>query len=142
MKLNIRIGLIIILVLLLFLVRELSQNYFYDPLHQYFLSDYLHTALPEIQFTKFYLFLFLKYFLNSIISIGIIHLAFLKSRWSIFSIKFYVLSFLVLGLFLLFLLSTNFYNGYLLIFYVRRFLIQPIFLLILLPAFYYQILRN
>jgi exosortase F-associated protein len=142
MKLTIRIGLILLLVLLLFLARAISQNFFYDPLHQYFLGDYLHTSLPKIQLSKYYLFLFIKYFINALLSIGIIHLAFMNTKWTVFSVKFYLFAFFVLSILLVLFLKTDFYNDYLLIFYLRRFLIHPIFILVLLPAFYYQKISN
>ena len=76
--------------------------------------------------------------MNAIISLAIIYVAFQKRQLVIFSIKFYLIAFIVLSIVYYLLLRTGMANGYLFTFYVRRFLTHPIFILVLLPAFYYQ----
>ena len=134
--------LIVILVLMLVSVRVFVQPYFYDPLIEYFKADYLHNLIPEINLGVFFLNIFYRYFLNTIISLAIIHLVFNNFKTLKFSFKFYTLAFVLLSITLFILLKYNLSNDYKLIFYVRRFLIHPIFLLVLLPAFYYQKLRE
>ena len=136
-----RIFLIGILFLMLVGVRILAQNYFYDPLIEYFQNDYLYHGIPELNNGKFWGFLFLRYLLNSSISLLIIYLAFYNMKVISFSVKFYGLAFLCLGLLFWVLLNCELSLGYRLTFYIRRFLIHPLFLLILLPAFYYQKLK-
>ena len=119
-------------------MRAVVQPYFYDPLLDYFKHDYLNAAIPELNFGAYFLNIFYRYFLNSVISLAIIYLVFNDKKALYFSIKFYVLAFLVLSLLLFVLLKFNVTQNYLLTFYVRRFLIQPLFVFILLPAFYYQ----
>jgi len=131
-------GLIFLIVLGLIAFRSIGRNYFYDPLIQYFITDYLHAPLPEIDTLKFSLFLFIKYTINTLLSIAIIHLLFQNLNYTKFSVKFYSVAFVVFYVFLVLIIKTHWYNSYLLIFYVRRFLIHPLFLLILIPAFYYQ----
>lgn len=138
MKKSVRIGLIVVLFLMLISIRAFLQPYFYDPLSDYFKHDYLLSSIPELNFDAYFLNLFYRYFLNTAISLAIIYLAFNTKKAFYFSIKFYVLAFVVLSLFLFILLKFNVTNSYMLIFYVRRFLIQPLFVFILLPAFYYQ----
>lgn len=138
MKKAIRILLIMVLFLMLILIRAFVQPYFYDPLLDYFKHDYLYTSIPELNFGAYFLNIFYRYFLNTIISLGIIYLVFNDVKALYFSIKFYVLAFAVLSLMLFILLKFNVTQNYLLTFYVRRFLIQPLFVFILLPAFYYQ----
>jgi len=138
MRKSVRISLIIILFLMLILIRALVQPYFYDPLLDYFKHDYLNASIPELDFSAYFLNIFYRYFLNSLISLAIIYLVFKDVKALYFSIKFYVLAFLVLSLLLFVLLKFNVTQNYLLTFYVRRFLIQPLFVFILLPAFYYQ----
>ena len=138
MKKLFRIIFIVVLFFMLILIRAIVQPYFYDPLLDYFKHDYLNKPIPELNFSLYFLNLFCRYFLNTLISLAIIYLAFNNKKTFYFSIKFYVLAFVVLSLFLFILLKFNVTNSNLLIFYVRRFLIQPLFVFILLPAFYYQ----
>ncbi|MDO9276518.1 MAG: exosortase F system-associated protein [Lutibacter sp.] len=138
MRKSVRIGLIMLLFLMLILIRALVQPYFYDPLLDYFKHDYLNASIPELNFGAYFLNIFYRYFLNTVISLAIIYLVFNDKKALYFSMKFYMLAFLVLSLMLFILLKFNVTQGYLLTFYVRRFLIQPLFVFILLPAFYYQ----
>ena len=137
-----RIGAIGVLFLMLIGVRILAQNYFYDPLISYYQNDYLYMDIPKLNFTKFWGFLLLRYFLNMVLSLIIIYLTFLNKKVMAFSIRFYVLAFLVLSLLFWALLEFDLNLGYRLTFYIRRFLIHPVFLIILLPAFYYQKLNQ
>lgn len=141
MRKSVRIFLIVVLFLMLILIRAVVQPYFYDPLLDYFKHDYLNAAIPELDFGAYFLNIFYRYFLNSVISLAIIFLVFYDMKSLYFSIKFYVLMFAVLSLMLFVLLKFNVTQNYLLTFYVRRFLIQPLFVFILLPAFYYQKLK-
>ena len=127
---------------MLILIRAVVQPYFYDPLLDYFKHDYLNASIPELDFGAYFLNIFYRYFLNTIISLAIIYLVFYDEKALYFSIKFYVLAFLVFSLMLFILLKFNVTQNYLLTFYVRRFLIQPLFVFILLPAFYYQRLKS
>lgn len=127
-----------ILVVLLILVRAFSKNLFYDPFISYFNHDYLYKSIPGFGTFKLFFHLFLRYLLNAIISLGIIYATFQNKRLIKFSVKFYVLAFIVLAIVYYILLRSGMGNGHLFTFYVRRFLIHPVFVLILLPAFYYQ----
>jgi exosortase F-associated protein len=128
--------LVILLFIVFVLVRAFQNSLFYDPFINYFKNDYLHLPFPEIDTVKMILFLFLRYLINTIISLGIIYLLFQK-KFLKFSVKFYSVAFLVL--ILLFFIALQFPKNHLFIFYIRRFLIQPLFILILLPAFYFQV---
>ena len=126
---------------MLIAVRAFAQPYFYDPLIDYFKSDYLHSAIPKIDLASFFLNIFYRYILNTVISLAIIYLVYTNLKELKFSIKFYIAAFIVLSITLFMLLKFDLNQGYRLIFYVRRFLIHPVFLLLLLPAFYYQKLK-
>ena len=136
-----RIALIIVFFLLLVSIRAIAIEYFYDPLIQYFKYDYNYMPVPEMDFGKYYFFLFLRYSLNTIVSLAIIYLVFLNFKTVVFAIKLYIVAFVILGAILFVLLKFDILESYLLTFYVRRFLIHPLLLLILLPAFYYQKLQ-
>ena len=138
MRRLVRIFLIVVLLFLLISIRAFLQPYFYDPLSDYFKGDFLYTSIPELNFGTYFLNIFYRYALNSIISLAIIYLVFNDVKVFYFSAKFYILAFLALSLLFYILLKFNVTQNYMLIFYIRRFLIQPLFILILLPAFYYQ----
>ncbi len=139
-KRKVQILLIVLLFLLLIAVRVFIQPYFYDPLIDYFKNDYLQTTIPNLDFSKFFLNVFYRYTLNTIISLAIIYLFFNDFKIIYFSIKFYIIAFVIFGLALFVFLKLDF--DYKLIFYARRFLIQPLFVFLLLPAFYYQQLKK
>lgn len=134
----VRIPLIFGLFLLLIAVRAYGTKLFYDPFIYYFKNDYLSQPIPDYETTKLFLNILFRYAINTLISLGIIYLAFQKKTLVVFSIKFYVVAFFLMSVTYYLLLKTGFENGYLLGFYARRFLIHPIFVLVLLPAFYYQ----
>jgi len=134
----IRIGIIGVLVFLLMLVRSYGDRFFYDPFISYFEHDYLHNNIPGYATLKLFFHIFLRYATNAVISLIIIYVAFQNIGFVKFSIRFYILAFIVLAIVYYVLLRTGMNNGYLFTFYVRRFLIHPVFVIILLPAFYYQ----
>ncbi|MEC4003053.1 exosortase F system-associated protein [Flavobacterium sp. SUN052] len=135
-KLKVVVGLF--LIFLLIAVRALEDTLFYDPFLNYFKSNYTNTLLPKINTIKLFFSLGFRYYLNSIISLGLIRLVFNDSK----ILKFSIFLFSVLGIILMisffFVLlkfgETNKMN----LFYIRRFIIQPIFVMLFIPAFYYQ----
>ena len=138
----VQIASLIILILILVAIRAVAISYFYDPLIQYFKGDYNYLPIPELNFGKYYFFLGVRYLLNMIVSLSIIYVLFPTLKILSFTVKFYIIAFILLSITLLALLKFNLIDSYLLTFYVRRFLIHPLFLLILLPAFYYQKLNK
>lgn len=138
MKRILDISLIVILVLGLFLIRAYEGRLFYDPLIVYFQNDYLYTAPPDIRMGRFFLDVFFRYMLNSLLSLAILWVMFRKRSYLRFSLRFFGIAFLILSVVLAFFILTDFDSGYLFPFYVRRFLVQPLFLFLLIPAFYYH----
>jgi len=123
-------------------VRAFVEPFFYDPLIHYFKNESLTKTIPELNLSFYFWNLFLRYSLNSILSLVIIYLIFKNIKTVLFSLKFYVISFFVLCFILFLLLNFEDLANNLLIFYVRRFLIQPLFLFILVFAFYYQKIQS
>ncbi|MGB5941286.1 MAG: exosortase F system-associated protein [Leeuwenhoekiella sp.] len=121
------------------LVRFYASEMFYDPLIPFFKSNFTQAeTLPEIDNSRLMLHVSLRYWLNSIISLGLIYLAFAKKGTVVFSLVVYgVVWIIVMPVFWYFTINFD-PTEYLKLFYTRRFLIQPLLLLILLPAFYYQ----
>lgn len=142
MKARYRILGIGVLVILLALIRYFESSLFYDPLLQFFHSDYLRDSTPHFETTELLVNVFYRFFLNSLISLTIIYIAFLDKNILKFSFLLYLILFAICFPIFMFLIFTIENNNFLALFYVRRFLIQPIFVIILLPAFYYYRLKT
>lgn len=138
---KIRFGLVL-LILALAAIRGFEDQLFYDPFLQYFKNDYLQVPWPEFEIWRLNGNIFFRFWLNTVLSIGIIHLIFQDTLTTKFASILYVLFFLVLFVaFQLFLYFGNESHNFWL-FYLRRFLIHPVLLLLFLPAFYFQRLQN
>lgn len=131
------IALSLMLVFLLALIR-LFEEYFYDPFLAYFRSDYMEKPFPQYDSFNLFFSLFLRYALNSLISIAIIQVLFKDLGLSKFAGILYLVFFILLIAVFFSILSFSDQENNLLLFYVRRFLIQPLFLLLFVPAFFYQ----
>lgn len=127
----------VLVVLCLGLIRTFENQLFYDPFLKYFDSDFKNLPLPEVDGPKLFSGLFLRYFLNTVLSLILIYALFRDTEILKFTSFLYV--FFLVVLFILFFMILNYFpNGNWLLFYVRRFIIQPIFILLFIPAFYYQ----
>lgn len=138
LKNKVKIILVLILLLLLSAVRAYEDYLFYDPFLIYFKGDYLSLPFPEIDDFKLFFGLTSRYFLNTILSQGIIYVLFLDIKFTKFTALLYFVFYLVL--ISVFFLAVHFLNkeNNFVLFYIRRFLIQPLFLLLFIPAFFYQ----
>lgn len=133
--------LITLSILALSAIRFFEEYLFYDPYLQFFKNDYLYIDSPRREALKLSFYTTLRYALNTVISLGILYLAFKDKNVIKFSVLIYVLAYMfLLAGFLYFVINPR-QEDYYLFFNLRRFLIQPLILLVLLPAFYYQKLR-
>ncbi|WP_411767863.1 exosortase F system-associated membrane protein [Winogradskyella sp. A3E31] len=133
---------IALLIVLLALIRAFENDLFYDPYLLFFQNDYLYIDHPRREVAKLVGFTSLRYFLNSVISLGIIYL-FFKDRGILkFSGLVYVIAYIVILIPFLYFVINPKQEDYYLFFNVRRFLIQPLILLLLLPALYYYKLNK
>jgi len=126
---------IVVLLVALVCVRFFEQHLFYDPLLPFFKNE--GKELPPYDGAKLFMGLAFRYFLNSLISLGILWFVFKDSHVVKLSAFLFAGLFVVLTGVLFMVLSFERPN-LLTIFYVRRFLIQPYLLILFLPAFYYQ----
>jgi len=135
-KLKVVVGLI--LILLLIFIRAFEDTLFYDPFLDYFKSNYQNTPLPKLNMIKLFFSLGFRYYLTSMISLGLLKLIFNDAKIMKFSIFLFSILGMILMIGFFFILikfgETNKMN----LFYIRRFIIQPIFLILFIPAFYYQ----
>lgn len=141
MKAVFRIPVILILLALLVLVRYFESQLFYDPLLDFYSSDYLQARLPAFEATPLLSNVFFRFALNSAISLAIIYVAFLDKNILKFSFYLYLILFIITFPLYMFFIFTIENQNFLALFYVRRFLIQPVFVIIILPAFYYYRLQ-
>lgn len=129
---------ILILLALLVAIRAFENTLFYDPLLAYFKRNYMQMPLPKLNVIRLFFSLGFRFYLNSIISIGILKLIFNDSKVVKFSIFLYSVFGIILMVTFFFILlkfgETNKMN----LFYIRRFIIQPVLLILFIPAFYYQ----
>lgn len=131
-----RIFLIVVFFTFLILFRSIASKIFYDPFIAFFINDYLHKPLPDFKPFKLGVHLFLRYSVNTLISLGIIGLVFKNKSYLKFAIQFYIFAFLFLliAFFILVRVQTN----YVPVFYIRRFIIHPVFVILLIPILYSQ----
>ena len=136
------IFLVMVLVVLLVFIRAFERQLFYDPFLVYFEGDYMKLPLPEFDNLKLFVGLSFRFFLNTILSLGILYFLFKDKEMISFASILYLFLFaiLIVALFCILYFFNNQEN--LLLFYVRRFLIQPLFLILFVPAFYYQKLKD
>lgn len=135
---KLRIAVVIVLVLLLACVRAFENILFYDPFLTYFKTDNTNLPFPEFDNLKLAAGLGFRYFLNTILSLGIIYVAFKDFELIKFATVLYILLFIVLMLLFFGVLHFSNHENHFLLFYIRRFLIQPLFVILFLPAFFYQ----
>ena len=127
---------------LLVLIRAFENQLFYDPYLTFFQNDYLYIDSPRREIFKVTVFTSLRYFLNTVISLGILFVVFKDKNIVKFSAIIYVLAFFILMAMYLYFVVNPRQEDYYLFFNVRRFIIQPIILMVLLPAFYYNKLKS
>jgi exosortase F-associated protein len=133
-----KILLIVLLIALFAVIRMFENQLFYDPFLDFFKSEFQLLPLPTFDGFRLFLSLFLRYLLNSIVSLAIIYVAFKEVELVKFSAVLYGIFYVILTI--VFFSIIHFYGNTnnLLLFNIRRFLIQPIFVLLFVPAFYYQ----
>lgn len=133
-----RLVIIFALFVSLVAVRYFATKWLYDPFQSYFDHDYLLKPIPEYHGIKLFLNMFIRYSINTLISLGIVWMAFHDKELLRFSVKFYLLAFIFLTFIFFAVLNGELKDGYLFAFYIRRFIIHPVLLLILFPAFFYK----
>ncbi|WP_029034223.1 exosortase F system-associated membrane protein [Salinimicrobium terrae] len=131
-----KIIIILGLVGVLALIRIYEYQYFYDPFMYFFERAYQSGETINYTFEMFFN-VFLRFVLNTLVSLLILWVAF--RSWGIikFSSLIYTAFFVVLFPVFIYLMENVRPQEYLAAFYVRRFLAHPLLILILLPAFYY-----
>jgi exosortase F-associated protein len=135
-KTNLFFGLV--LLMLLILIRAFEDTLFYDPFLNYFKDNYLNLPLPKLNTIKLFFSLGFRFYLNSMISLGLLYLIFHDSKILKFSILLYSFFGIILMVSFFFVLIKFGEDHKMTLFYIRRFIIQPIFLILFIPAFYYQ----
>ena len=138
LKNKIKIGSLLVFIFLLVLIRLYEDKLFYDPFLDYFKIDYLRVTVPEYNGFKLFLGISFRYFLNTILSLGIIYVLFSDIKFIKFTTLLYFIFYITLILVFFLVLNFSTSENNFVLFYIRRFLIQPLFLLLFIPAFFYQ----
>ena len=133
-----KILLLVLLISLFAVIRLFENQLFYDPFLFFFKSEFQLLQLPAFDGIRLFCSLFLRYFLNSIVSLAVIYVVFKETELVKFSAVLYLIFFFILTIFFFSIIHFYGNSNNLLLFNVRRFLIQPIFILLFIPAFYYQ----
>ncbi len=134
----IRYSIIGVLLIGLILVRLNQEFLFYDPLLHYFKGNFYNkTNFLEMDTTKHLVSITIRYWVNAVLSIGIIYVLFDKKKYIKTSGIVFLIGWLVfLPIYYIFI-ETEFEYSLMIGFYVRRFLIQPIIGIILILALFY-----
>lgn len=119
------------------LIRIFENQLFYDPFLNYFKSENF-SIYPEFDSLKLYFSLFLRYFINSIISLAILYVIFKDILLVKFSAYLFFIFFIILIISFWIVLNYFDESQKMILFYIRRFIIQPIFILLFIPGFYFQ----
>ncbi len=123
------------LILFMILIRLNQELLFYDPILYFFKNEEVFKFQFDIE--KHLISVSFRYFLNSLLSIGIIYFLFLNRRYiKLSALVFSVFLVIFLPIYFLFILDEFEYSQ-MLGFYIRRFLIQPIMGIILILALFY-----
>jgi exosortase F-associated protein len=132
-----KIIIILGLVGVLAMIRLYEYRFFYDPFMYFFEKAYQSGDTIDYSCQMFFN-VFLRFFLNTLVSLLILWVAF--RSWGIikFSALIYAAFLVVLFPIFVYLMHHVEPGQYLAAFYVRRFLAHPLLILILLPAFYYN----
>lgn len=132
-----QIFLVILAIVGFALIRNYEEDLFYDPFIGFFKNDFFNQELPQFLEWKLLLHLFLRYVVNTILSLFIIYILFRNKGFLKLAFVLYIVFFVILML--LFLVVIHFFSDQLMVlFYIRRFIIQPLFLLLFIPGFYFQ----
>jgi exosortase F-associated protein len=138
-KNKIAAGIIVLISVFGFAVIRLYENQlFSDPFLDYFKNDYQNLPIPEIDFSTYFLNSFLRYFMNSVLSLVVIAALFQDKKIVKFSSVLLSIFFFIIFSLLFLLLTFDENPSKMTLFYLRRFLIQPLFLLLFIPGFYFH----
>lgn len=135
-----KIPVLILLVSLLVVIRMFEETLFFDPF-MYFFQGCL-CEEPQLFPGHWYLNVALRYIVNTIISLAILYVVFLRKGPVKFAAVLYLILFLILFPLFVYLMQRVEADAYMPVFYVRRFLVHPVLILLLLPAFYYQRIKD
>src|SRR5690606_42055667 len=78
------------------LIRMYENSWFYDPFLVYFKGSYQNTSFPDFESFRLFFNLFLRYFLNTLLSLGIIYVMFKNKEFLKVASVLYAVFFVVL----------------------------------------------
>jgi len=136
---KLQIGSALLLAVTIFaMIRYFEKTLFYDPLLYYFKGDYKQKAFPDIDLLKWSFHTFVRFFLNTLVSLFLVWIFFRSKEIIRLLMVIYALFFVVL-MSLLSVLIVSESPSTMLLFYCRRFLIQPVLVMLFIPAIYFHL---
>ena len=120
------------------LIRFFEQDLFYDPLLEFYKSNFSEKPFPKLDPLWYSFNLVFRYLLNTFLSLVLIWVTFKNKTYIIFSCLLYGVLFVISILSFWIIAFEISSENYMILFYIRRFLIQPLLVILLLPAFYFQ----
>lgn len=124
-----------VLLTLMVLIRLNEQYLFYDPLLNFFKNKQTYSI--EVDSFKHLCSISVRYWLNALLSLGIIYLVFNKKQYIKISGVVFFIAWIIFLLTYYGFMKTHFEYSLMIGFYIRRFLIQPIIGIILILALFY-----
>lgn len=133
-----RVFLLFFCIVGLIAIRFFEDELFYDPFLNYFKFNYTKNPIPKLDDFRYFLHLFLRFSINSILSLAVLASLFRDKKIVKFSGFLLLVFFILLTTALFLILNLNENPSKTGVFYLRRFLIQPLFLLLFIPGFYFH----
>ncbi|AZQ45124.1 exosortase F system-associated protein [Nonlabens ponticola] len=122
---------------LLVLVRVYEKSIFYDPLLDYFHTNFQNRPIPELNLPLLVLSTTGRYIINSLLSLAVIWFLYKKRSYLKASAWTYLFAGTALGVFFTILCTLDGDFVKMALFYTRRFFIHPILLFIMVAGLYY-----
>lgn len=128
----------IVLLLALVAIRAFENQIFYDPFLDYFKGNFTNNHLPKVNIVKLFFSMGFRFYINSMLSLGILYILFRDAKITKFSILLFSIFGMVLMISFFFVMIKFGETNKMTLFYIRRFIIQPLLLMLFIPAFYYH----
>jgi len=128
---------VVLLTGLLAAIRFFQLDLFYDPLNDYFHSNFQALPYPDMDLGKLVLSNSLRFLLNSVTSLWILWFLYKSRSYVNAALWVYLFAFVLLTAAILILLQMDTALAKMALFYTRRFLIHPLLLFILVAGCYY-----
>jgi len=123
-----------LMVVMLAGVRFFQHYVFYDPLDDYFHTNFQAMPIPDMNNMLLILSNALRYLINGVLSVGILWMLFKSKSYIKASLWVYLFAFVLLNVVFLITLQFEVSLSKMALFYTRRFIIHPLLLFVLVAG--------